>query len=420
MRELSIDIETFSSVPLGGMKSQGVYKYVEADDFDILMVTFGFDNEELVTIDLLSGEKLPQRFIDALTDPTWLKTAWNAAFEIQCLRQYLGIDLDPAQWCCTMIKAGMLGLPMKLDYVGTALSLEIVKDKLGSLCIKTFSEPCKPTLKNGMKTRMYPFDNPELWQAYLSYNRTDVVVEKAVRAKIAFFKVPAMERRLWVHDRLLNDIGIWLDIPFIEKAIEMRNVYQTKLRNETALLTGVENPGSNAQILKWLNERCGTNFVSLNKTEIPKIYEAVDDEIVNRVLENRAQYSKSSLSKFDKMLDIVCKDGRVHGIIQLYGANRTGRYCLAENTPVLVKDSVGNIFDKPIQDVALSDLVFDGDNWVSHEGVVFSGYKPVIEHDGVVATETHNVFISDTEKVSLLEAKIKNLKLWQGNIQFIN
>lgn len=327
MRELSIDIETFSSVPLGGQKSQGVYKYVEADDFDILMVTYGFGDEELVTIDLLSGQQLPQRFIDALTDPTWLKTAWNAAFEIQCLRQYLGIDLDPAQWCCTMVKASYLGLPMGLESAAEVLKLDAQKDKLGKKCIDTFSVPIKPTKSNGMKTRYYPEDNTELWQSYLSYNRTDVVVEMSIRKKIAFFVIPDMERKLWVHDRRLNDLGMRLDVPFIKRAMLMRDETQAKLVKETMLLTGVDNPKSPKQMLAWINTRFGTEFKSLNKEEIPKILEETEEEeLLVKVLQNRTQYSKTSLSKFDKMLDIMLKDECVRGVIQINGASKTGRF----------------------------------------------------------------------------------------------
>lgn len=324
MKELSIDVETYSS---NDLKQHGLYKYVEADDFEILMLTYHFEGEDFVTVDLLSGQQPPKRFMDALTDPNWLKTAHNAVFEMLTIQRHFDIVLDPMQWCCTMVKATMLGLPASLADVASVLKLDAQKDKMGMKCINTFSVPIKPSKANGFVTRYYPKDNPELWEKYLSYNNQDVRVEVAIREKLAFFQIPHMERRLWAHDRKLNDRGIRIDIPFVKRAIEMRDATQSRILQETKVLTGIENPKSPKQVLQWINDRFGTDYVSLNKSQIPKILEDNDeDELIVKVIKNRGQYSKTSLSKFDRMLDIVLRDGCVRGIIQLYGAGRTGRY----------------------------------------------------------------------------------------------
>lgn len=314
MQTLAIDIETYSSADL---KRTGLYKYVEAPDFEILMVACSFNGADPMVF-------IPGAFsayLHYLTDPSVLKTAHNAPFEIACLEKHFGLSLDPAQWECTMAKGAQLGLPLSLDEMSRALGLDAKKDAAGKALIKYFSVPCKPTKANGGRTRNQPEDDPVKWEQFKEYCRQDVVVEQAIRERISFFEFPAKERAIWQLDQRINRRGILLDRTLVASAIGIDEAHAARLTEEAARLTGLSNPNSVAQLKDWL----GTEE-PLNKETIPGLLKGAECETVRRVLEIRQQLGKASIKKYKAMSAAVCEDGAVRGLHQYYGAWRTGRW----------------------------------------------------------------------------------------------
>lgn len=325
MTTLSIDIETYSS---NDLKSCGVYKYVEAADFTVLMIAYSFDGGEVATIDLedITDVLGTDWFLQYLQDPNILKTAHNANFERVCLSKFFGVDLPVEQWECTMVKSAMLGLPLGLDAVAKVLKLSEQKDNAGKALIRYFSVPCKPTKANGMRTRNMPSDAPEKWASFLEYCRQDVRTEMAIRDKISFFEIPQDEKELWYLDQKINDRGIAIDMPFVENAIEISRQHTAALIAEAVELTGLDNPNSGPQLKAWLSKALDTEVTSLTKEAVPALLKGCTDETVSRVLAIRQELAKTSVKKFDAMLKSVCADGRVRGLLQFCGANRTGRW----------------------------------------------------------------------------------------------
>lgn len=334
MKTLAIDIETYSSTDLS---KSGVYKYTEAADFTILMIACSFDNGEVEIYDLTDVPKdakvreASRKVFNALLDPTILKTAFNANFERTCLQAYFqkvnsNCILPPEQWECTMVKSAMLGLPLSLEAVGNVLKLTARKDSKGKALISYFSKPCKPTKTNGMRTRNLPEHAPEKWQAFLDYCVQDVRTELAIRNKISFFEIPEKEKALWCLDQRINDRGILLDREFINAAIQMSEVNTARLTEEAIRLTGLSNPNSAAQLKTWLSNETGSEVETLRKGDIPALLEASECEHVSRVLEIRQEMAKTSVKKYTSMLNGICDDNRVRGLLQYYGANRTGRW----------------------------------------------------------------------------------------------
>ena len=352
MKTLSIDIETYSSEDL---TKTGVYKYAEAEDFEILLFAYAYDDRPVEIIDLASGETFPPDVYSDLINPTVLKTAFNANFEITCLREALkkiaspmlkgpaperGWDwkistLPADQWECTMVKSAMLGLPMSLDGVAKALNLEQQKMAAGRALIRYFSMPCKPTKSNGMRTRNLPHHDPDKWALFKEYCKQDVETERAIRNKEKWFTIPQKERELWLLDQRIIGTGVLIDRRMVENAIRMDDDHKEILTAEATELTGLDNPNSPAQLKEWLTEQTGEEVTSLNKTDIPGMLDASDSEEVTRVLELRQEMSKTSTKKYQAMLDAVCADGRVRGLLQFYGASRTGRWCLTGDHEVL-------------------------------------------------------------------------------------
>lgn len=325
MKTLSIDIETYGSTDL--IKS-GVYKYVEADDFEILLFGFAYDNDPVEIIDLTS-EPLPSHILDALTDPDILKTAHNANFERTCIKKffdYILTDLPVQQWQCTMAHASMLGLPLSLEQCAKVLKLEAQKDKAGKALIKYFSLPCKPTKKNEGRTRNLPCHDPEKWQQFKDYCIQDVNVEREVRNKVSFYSVPPIEKIMWHIDQQINDRGIMIDAGLVKNAIDIDNNHRWKLAEEAIQLTGLENPNSVSQLKEWIEGETDEQINSLNKETVPALLEKVDSKKVKRVLNIRQELSKSSVKKYTSMMAAKCSDDRIRGLHQYYGANRTGRW----------------------------------------------------------------------------------------------
>lgn len=323
MRELSIDIETYSSVDL---VESGVYRYTDASDFTILLLAYAFDDEDVCLIDLESGDKMPQELLNALTDTNVIKTAYNANFERTCLGKYFKTYMDPKQWRCSAVAAAELGLPQTLAGVAEALGLDQKKDSHGKALIQYFSKPCKASKSNGMRTRNYPYHDLEKWEAFKAYCIQDVVVERALKRKLGRFPMAAREQRLWEYDQRINDRGVKIDRDIVQNAITFNARYMAKCVEEASKITGLENPNSVAQLKKWLEEETGDPINSLNKENLKVILNSGISCKVNRAIELRLEMSKTSVSKFQAMDRSICQDGYIRGLLQFYGANRTGRW----------------------------------------------------------------------------------------------
>lgn len=323
MKTLGIDLETYSS---NDLKKCGVYKYVEADDFAILLFAYSVDDGPTQIVDFASGQVLPSDVAKALTDPNVLKTAWNANFERTCLAAYFAEDFPPEQWECTMVKATMLGLPAALGNCAKVLNLPQEKDLSGIHLIRYFSIACKPTAANGGRTRNLPEHDPVRWQNFINYCIKDVDVEKAIRRKIAFYNMPEKERLLWAIDQRINDRGVKLDKKLVKKAVEMDIEVRKHLMDEAVRITGLENPNSVSKLIYWLSLETEDEIVTLKKSDIPVMLQKYTDDKVIRVLEIRQELAKTSVKKYVAMANGMTSDGRVKGLVQFYGANRTGRW----------------------------------------------------------------------------------------------
>ena len=328
-RAMGIDVETYSSVDLA---NAGVYAYTEAPDFDILLIGYKYDDEDEVhVIDTLAvdrdfDEELYE-FRQALTDPSIVKTAFNANFERTCLAKWTGVAMPPEEWRCTMIKALTMGLPGNLADAGMALGLpeDKLKDPQGKALIQFFSKPCKPTRTNGQRTRNFPAHDPEKWKLFIAYNRQDVVTEQEILKRLAVYKIPDSEQALWSLDQHMNDNGVKLDIPMVEKIVKYDTQRRQELQEEAQTITGLSNPNSLAQLKKWLASQ-GVEMASVTKDTIAEALAGDLPENVRRMLEIRTALGKTSVAKYSTMLTAVCQDHRLRGILQFYGANRSGRW----------------------------------------------------------------------------------------------
>ena len=329
---MGIDIETYSSAPLPRC---GVYRYCDAPDFEILLFSYAFDDAPVETIDLACGETLPKEVLLALEDPNVLKVAYNAQFERVCLSKYLGHWLDPHQWRCTMVMAAYLTLPGRLADAAVALGTTEKKMEEGKDLIRYFAVPCKPTKTNGGRTRNLPADAPENWAVYRQYNAQDVETERAIRKALEKFPLPEQEWELYALDQQINDRGVRVDKKLVKNAIAVDAVFAQAACQRAKELTGLENPGSVNQLKAWLADQ-DMPMESLAK-KIVQEKAAQTDGIVAELLNLRLELSKTSVKKYEAMARCVCRDGRVHGLLQFYGANRTGRWAgrlvQAQNLP---------------------------------------------------------------------------------------
>lgn len=325
MKNLSIDLETYSSADIG---KSGVYRYCEAPDFEILLFAYSADGAPVQSVDLARGETLPEEIRAALEDPAVTKWAFNASFERICLSRWLGLPsgtyFDPSQWRCSMVWSAYLGLPLSLAGVGAVLKLEKQKLEAGRELIRYFCQPCAPTKANGGRTRNCPEDAPEKWALFKSYNLRDVETELAIQQKLARFPVPDFVWDEYHLDQEINDRGIRLDLSLVENAIRMDTLSRAELTEQMQRLTILENPNSVKQLKTWLTER-GLEVESLGKKEVSALLRDAPPELAE-VLLLRRQLAKSSVRKYQAMQNCVCADGRVHGMFMFYGANRTGRF----------------------------------------------------------------------------------------------
>lgn len=325
MKTLEIDIETFSSVNLA---KAGVYRYVEAPDFEILLFGYSVNRGEVKVIDLASGEKIPEEILAALENETIIKWAFNAQFERICLSRFLGYPtgtyLEPYSWKCSMVWSAYMGLPLSLEGVGTVLGLEKQKLIEGKDLIRYFCTPCKPTKSNGNRTRNLPQHDMEKWKRFKQYNIRDVETEMQIQKRLQKFPVPDFVWEEYHLDQEINDRGILVDMDFVEKCIEIDGVSRENLVAKMQELTNLDNPNSVVQMKDWLSNN-GVETETLGKKAVAALIDEVPDEM-SEVLSLRQKLAKSSVRKYQAMQNSVCADGRVRGMFQFYGANRTGRF----------------------------------------------------------------------------------------------
>lgn len=325
MIHLSIDLETYSDVNL---KKAGLYRYVQSPAFEILLFAYSFDGAPTQVIDMAQGEKIPLEVIHALTDPQCLKHAYNAAFEWYCLSKYMGAQLPPSQWRDTMLHGLYAGYTAGLDATGRALGIPEDKQKLatGKALIRYFCVPCKPTKSNGGRTRNYPHHDPEKWALFKTYNGQDVVAEMEIERRLSVFPVPDFVQKQWETDLLINARGVAVDMDFCAGALELGEIIRAQLTDEAVLLSGLQNPNSVKQLARWLSAETGDDITTLCKETIKELLGRDNADHVQRMLEIRQELGKTSTKKYDAIEAAVCDDGRVRGLLQFYGANRTGRW----------------------------------------------------------------------------------------------
>lgn len=325
MIHLSIDLETYSDVNL---KKAGLYRYVQSPAFEILLFAYSFDGAPTQVIDMAQGEEIPMEVIHALTDPQCLKHAYNAAFEWYCLSKYMGAQLPPAQWRDTMLHGLYAGYTAGLDATGRALGIPEDKQKLttGKALIRYFCVPCKPTKVNGGRTRNYPHHDLEKWALFKTYNGQDVVAEMEIERRLSVFPVPDFVQKQWETDLLINARGVAVDMDFCEGALELGETIRAQLTDEAVQLSGLQNPNSVKQLARWLSAETGDDITSLRKETIKELLGRDNADHVQRMLEIRQELGKTSTKKYDAIEAAVCDDGRVRGLLQFYGANRTGRW----------------------------------------------------------------------------------------------
>lgn len=332
-RRLLIDLETYSSADI---TKTGAFKYAEAPDFEILLLACAWDDGPVQVIDMTDREPVTDErtaakaaalasVVAGITDPDTVKVAHNSAFERACLTRYLGHDLPPEEWEDTMILAAMNGLPLSLDAAGAALELRDQKIREGTALISYFCKPCKPTIANGGRTRNRPEHAPDKWERFKAYCKRDVEVEQAIYRRLRSFPVTDFERKVWALDARINERGVRIDTGLVAAAIAQNEAFTTRRMAEMRRLTGLENPNSVAQLKDWL-ETAGMSADSLNKAAVQELKDKAADPATRRVLELRQQLGKTSVTKYEAMQSAVCADGRVRGLLQYYGAGRTGRW----------------------------------------------------------------------------------------------
>ena len=356
MKVMSIDIETFSDIDLGKC---GVYRYTDSPNFEVLLFAYSIDEGPVKLVDLASGEVLSQEIMDALQDPKIIKTAFNANFERIALMKHLSktmgkkIYLDPSSWRCSEVQAAMLGLPLHLEGVAKVLSLKEQKMAEGKALVRYFCLPCKPTAANGGRKRNLPSDAPDKWELFKQYNIRDVEVELAIKEKIKDYPITETEQALYELDQRINDRGFEVDMAFVMQAISCDRQFTVVATERAYELTGLDNPNSVSQLKDWLSDR-GVEVESLSKKNVKELVDETEGE-VEEALKLRLLMAKTSVKKYEAIERAVCSDGRVHGLLQFYGANRTGRWAGR-----LVQ--VQNLPQNHLKDLKLArDLVKEGD-----------------------------------------------------------
>ena len=330
IKNLSLDLETRSSADIGKC---GVYKYAEDPDFDILLLGVSIDHGPVTVYDLACGDTVPDEILQALTDPSVLKSAYNSSFERVCLSYWLrrnrpdifsGAYLDPEAWQCTMVWGAYDGLPIGLEKIGAALGLEEQKLKEGKELVRYFCKPCKPTKANGGRCWNLPEHAPDKWELFKQYNLRDVQVELAIQDRLSKYPVPESVWNEYHQDQEINDRGIRIDQQLVRQALRIDEISKNDLTARLKDLTGLQNPNSVIQLKQYLAQH-GIVVDSLGKKEAAEMIKTVPADVA-KVLKLRLQIAKSSVSKYRAMINTVCADGRCHGLFQFLGASRTGRW----------------------------------------------------------------------------------------------
>lgn len=326
IRHISIDLETFSSEPIS---KTGAYKYVQSDDFEILLFAYSVDYGPVEIVDLASGELIPDWLYAAIKSPEYIKHAYNAAFEWYCLSKFYGGLLPLEQWRDTMLHGMYCGFPAGLDVVGKALGLPDDKKKLsiGKALIRYFCVPCAPTKANGGRRRNLPKHDPAKWDLFKTYCKGDVVTEMEVERRLSNYPVPDSLEIQWRTDLRINERGVAVDLKLVEGALRIGEISHDRLMDEAVSITNLENPNSVSQLQGWLESKTQMSFSDLRKDTVEQLIsqDKVHGE-VRRMLEIRQELGKTSTKKYDAIMSAVCKDGRVRGLLKFYGANRTGRW----------------------------------------------------------------------------------------------
>ncbi|ERT39754.1 DNA polymerase [Fusobacterium animalis] len=323
MRTLNIDIETFSSVDI---TKSGSYKYAMSDDFQILLFAYSIDGQDVKIVDLAQGETVPGEILELLKDKECIKYAYNAVFEWWCLNT-AGIETPLEQWQCTMVHGLYCGYTAGLAAIGNAMGLPQDKKKLttGSALIRYFCIPCKATKSNGNRSRNLPQHAPEKWELFKEYCVQDVVTEMEIDRRLSAFPVPDREWKLWQLDTFMNAYGVRVDSELVNGALYIDALSRANLLEEAREITKLDNPNSAKQLLEWLEE-VGEEIENLQKGTVEKLVDTLEEGEAKRVLEIRQELSKTSVKKYKAMDEAKCKDDRIRGLLQFYGANRTGRY----------------------------------------------------------------------------------------------
>lgn len=396
-RKLSIDIETYSGTDL---TKSGVYRYAEDEAFCILLFAYAFDDEPVQIVDIAQGEDLPANVLSALTDPSILKTAFNANFEITCISAFFGIELDANQWECTMVRSAAAGLPLSLKSCAEVLKLDQQKKSTGAALIRYFSLPCKPTKANNGRTRNKPFHDLDKWRLFKEYCVQDVETERAIYNKLHFIQIPEREHALWVLDQKINSRGVLIDQRLVNAAISMDAQNKDELTAEASDLTGLNNPNSVSQLKTWLAEAMAADseMPSLSKQAIKDLLADGSTPDVERMLRLRQELSKTSVKKYAAMSKVACEDNRVRGLFQFYGANRTGRW-----SGRLVQ--LQNLPQNHLPDLDLArDIVRSGD--IETLRLLFGNVPSVLSElirTAFIAKEGHTFLVAD---YSAIEARV--------------
>lgn len=326
LHHLSIDLETYSSV---NIKKAGAQAYIRSPDFEILLLSYSIDGGPVKTIDLTETREIPQNITDMIFNPAYVKHAFNAAFEWGCLSRYYNTELEPRQWHDTMLHGLYCGYTAGLDVTGKAIGLPEDKQKLriGKSLIQYFCVPCKPTKANGGRTRNLPHHDPDKWQLFKEYNAQDVVTEMEIESRLSSFPVPDSVQKQWETDLIINNRGVAVDMEFVRSALYLGTVMNERLKAEAVALSGLQNPNSVKQLTAWLEGETGEEISNLRKETVSKLlYRDENSAAAKRMLEIRQELGKTSMKKYDAIENAVCEDGRVRGLLQFYGANRTGRW----------------------------------------------------------------------------------------------
>lgn len=324
MKTLHVDIETYSSV---NITKSGLYKYVQSPDFEILLFAYAYDNNPVQIIDLASGEKIPYFTVMDLHRADVTKVAHNAAFEYYCLNKFFDTKID--QWHCSMVHALYCGYPAALAQVGDAMGFSKDKKKMteGKALIKYFCVPCAPTQRNGGRTRNLPKHDTAKWNLFKEYCRQDVVAEMEIDKRLSEYPLPEAEHKLWVLDQIININGVTLDLDLVDSALAINSQTADELKERALEITGLDNPNSVAQLKQWIADNSDLELENLNKQTVAEILsEKKGTDAVQEMLKLRQEMSKTSIKKYQTMREAVCEDGRLRGLLQFYGANRTGRW----------------------------------------------------------------------------------------------